>query len=413
MIGGHIAGTGLYSGPLFVYLTAIPAFLTRGHPLGFGLTVAIFGVVNAVFVYYLAKKMFTAKVAVVSGLLYSGSLLMALFDRHYWNASLTPIITTLSVWFVWEIYQKRNWYFLPLAAVLALGFHAHGTGMAIIVGTILSLISLRISLRSRLFFLSCLLFLLLQLPLIIFDLRHDFLNTRALVSYLTTDKKTEFTLKERADNIFDEFPKTLGRLFYFPAQDVAVEQTLALPSEIEVRRALAPWWLIIGVVGLLVVTIRDIRRPEIKLLLSFVVATLFGLFFYKAKVPEYFFAPTFVPIFLLMGYGLTKVPHGWIMTVGLVVANFFVLINLKHSFGFRPKFAAVQKIANQNKDVPFAVKVNCDSRFCQATGFRYFFTYYGVEPTISDMDPNFLWLYERRISKQSPEKIITIDPTSL
>src|SRR5690606_5544875 len=66
-----------------------------------------------------------------------------------------------------------------------------------------------------------------HLPLVVFDLRHDFINTKALVSFVTSDEAVEEPTTVRN---FSELPllitNTYSRVLYTPAEDIADELTL-------------------------------------------------------------------------------------------------------------------------------------------------------------------------------------------
>ncbi len=412
-IGGHIAGTGLYAGPLFIYLMALPAKIFFGNPLGFGYLVAGLGVLNTFLIYHVAQKLFSHRAAIFSAFFYASSFLMAIFDRHYWNASLTPIFTTLTIWFLFEVKQKKYLFCFPLAFTLALAFHAHGTGMALLLFTIVTWLVFRLPI-NRLVFLGIVLFFVLQLPLIFFDLRHDYKNTRALISYgVIGDQR--LTIGERVGNIVSGFSQASARLIYFPAKDLALEQTLGLPEQYARLRGTAPIFISPLLLVFIVFTLsRWKNNLGVKFCSLLIISTLVGLLIYKDKIPEYFFNPTFVGIFLLLGYFLGEIWQNRIVRFALVLSiisffyfNFQNLLTVKHSFSYQTRLEAVKKVITAVGNKPFSLDAQC-SGFCQLYGFRYLFTSLGHEPISSYVDPNFLWLYQDRLLKVAPEKRVTL-----
>lgn len=415
LIGGHIAGTGLYSGPLFVYLMAIPAKIFSGDPLGFGFTVSIIGVLASGLIYITAKRMFNSQTGLIAAGLYSGSFLMSIFDRHYWNASLTPILSIMALYFVYRIIKSKEFVFsLPLALVLALAFHAHGTGMALLLFTIVTWLVFRLPVKNKMIGLAIILFLVLQLPLLYFDLRHNFLNFRAAESYLTSNRGGSVPILVRAENVVTGFYSAGTRLVYLPAKDLTIEQTLGLPLSEFSKREKAPLAAQIVFVAILVLSVLERKKSlGIKLCLLLIGVTLVGLLMYKEKVPEYFFDPTFVPLFALLAWQLSKLillKTGRILVLSFLVIfisfNVWELITVKRTSTYSPKLTAVKRAIVLAGGEPFVFNAKCID-YCQIYGFRYLFTYLGKEPVESYMDPYFSWLYEDRIIKEKPKKEIT------
>lgn len=417
LIGGHIAGTGLYSGPLFIYLMAIPAKIFSGNPIGFGITVSAIGVLASGLIFIAAQKMFDLRTGLLAAALYAGSFLIAIFDRHYWNASLTPALAILVLYFLYRMIKAREYIFaLPLALVLALAFHAHGTGMALLLFTLLSWPIFRLPIFEKKIILALALFLAFQLPLVFFDLRHDFLNSRSLVSYLTTSHGGSIPLPARMGNIITGFYSAGSRLIYFPAKDLAIEQTLGLPQSELARREKAPLPAQLTFVALLVFTVLEKKRSlGQNLSLMLIGATLVGLLIYKEKVPEYFFSPTFVPLLLLLARQLSRLFSRRLGRIAvLVFLALFTLFNLRnitvveHSSAYLPKLAAVEKAITLAGDQPFVFNAQCRGN-CQLYGFRYLFTYLRREPVQSYMDTYFSWLYENRLSKMPPTREVDFE----
>ncbi|MCL4389961.1 MAG: glycosyltransferase family 39 protein [Patescibacteria group bacterium] len=406
-IGGHIGGTGLYSGPTFIYLMAIPAKIFSGNPLGFGILVAAIGVLTAYLMYLVGRRMFGLAVGLLASFLYSSSFLMAIFDRHYWNASLTPILSLLTIWFVWEVHQKRLKFVIPLALELVLAFHAHGTGMALLIFTALAWIFFRLPVRSRWVAAGVGIFLLFQLPLVFFDVRHDWQNTRALASYLTTSKGGTVPLTARVGNVAQGFVSAGSRLVYFPAKDLAIEQTLGLAPQYAALKGQAPLW---ASAFFAVALLAAFFLPQARMMLLLVGSTLVGLLIYKEKIPEYFFSPTFVPLFFIFALFLKRIarPLTVLFLIIFFCLNLNNLLTVKHTFGYPTRLAAVQEAIAQVGNKPFVLEAKC-AGFCQLYGFRYLFTYLHHEPVASYVDSTFLWLYQDRLPKVAPQKKVLLN----
>lgn len=394
LIGGSIAGTGLYTGPLFVYLMAIPAFVFSGSPLGFGITVATLGILGAVLIFVLGKHMFSSKVAFLAAFLYSASFLMAIFDRHYWNASLTPFLSLLVLFFVF----KKS--YIPLALVLAVAFHAHGTGIALMIFSAASLLLLRVNLLDKKLILGVLLFIILQVPLVAFDLRHNFLNTRAALQNISKPKSANY----RPQSVVPSFLSTSSRLIYFPSNDLNLEQTLCPFYQ---KTPALPVVSVVIILLILIGAFLSFKKNNQAGKLSFllIVATLVSLLFFKDKISEYYFSPTFVPIFFLAALALSnlgKKPLVILLTLYFAL-NLTNLLTAKRAYPFDAKLDAVTKSLTEVGNEPFSLTVT-SSDPCQIYGFRYLYSFTRHEPASSYMDSYFLWFYEHKIPKDKPVK---------
>ncbi len=416
LIGGHIAGTGLYSGPSFIYLMAIPAKIFSGNPLGFGYTVAAVGVLGTILVYRIGRDMFGKTAGIFSAIIHSGSFLVAIYDREYWNASLTPILSLITIWLVWKVSQGKVKYVIFLAFVLTLAFHAHGTGMALIVFTIISWIAFKLPVRNKFVGLAIGLFLLFQLPLLIFELRHNYTNLRAASKFFSSSEVSNLPVYQKLTNIVSGFAWTSSRLIYFPASDLMIEQTLAIPSELAVKRGQpsAVAYLVVALV--FVWSIKKVRNERtVAFPLLLIGSTFLGLLIYKTKFEEYFYLPTFLPLVLLLGSALGQL---WQNKIGktlvfcflglFLMGNIHNLLTVEHSFGFDARMKAIEESIVKVAGEPFVVDVQCRG-YCQIYGLRYFYSFLGVEPVRTYSDGILGWLYDKKLPNKEPKKLIVFE----
>jgi hypothetical protein len=155
--------------------------------------------------------------------------------------------------------------------------------------------------------------------------------------------------------------------------------------------------------------------------MTLIFCSLIGLVAYNEFLPEYFFSPTFVPLFFVVAFVLVsieeKIRTRFLTPIILgifLVANLITLLSAKRSYPLSQKILAVDSVISLAANQPFAVDVQSDDP-CQIYGFRYLFTYRGIEPVASYMDPYFLWLYEKRLQKAKPTKKfqLTVFPQSI
>jgi len=427
LIGGHISGTGLYSGPLFVWLMAIPFFLTRGNPLGIAAVVSGLGVVTTFVIYLVGKVFYGKKAGILAAFFSASSCLMILYDRKYWNASPIPLLSLATIFCLYKISQRHfNWAYL-LAIVLAIAFHAHMTSGVLLVLVVGSWLLFKLPIAKREIFIAIAIFIMLQTPLVVFELRHGFTNIKALQKLLS-QSSSDVSLTQASLEIEKLTLNTLGRLVYLPPRrDIANELTLC--SEYQKTRAIPPVWAIgIALTGILFLFSKW-KEPQSKLLGTAILANIVSLLWYRLRAPvgswypgqlsEYFLLPSFPVLFLALGRFCQTVleklgRYAWIGLAGvfmIILFNINALLTAYHSDGFAQKQIAVNQAIALVGNQPFSLNIKSDDP-CRLYGYRYLFSYLGKEPVQSYLDPQFGWLYQRRLPKARPTRELLINNIS-
>lgn len=173
----------VYMGPFFYYFMAPWLILWRFHPIGLAYGTALLSIVGLCGVYAIAYTI-SKKTALLTLILTAFSFTLTYYARFAWNPNLLPYISFAFIFLAFFITKKSRFllaFLLGSIAAVILQFHLLGI---IIVGTGLIYVIIRTKLKNIFGFVSG--FILFSVPLIIFDLRHSFLNTRNFVSYLQT-----------------------------------------------------------------------------------------------------------------------------------------------------------------------------------------------------------------------------------
>ncbi len=163
-IGNHI----VYYGPFHYYLMAPVLALSNFNPMGPYVWTAILGSVTAILIYVLTSNVF-------AGLFYAVLPIAIIFNRWAWNPNTIPLFATL---FLLALLKKR----IFLAGLfLGLAIQLHPT--SVILGVFL--IS---KLKKLSNFLPLLLGLALGLlPIIVFELRHQFIYLNSFLALRRND----------------------------------------------------------------------------------------------------------------------------------------------------------------------------------------------------------------------------------
>ncbi len=221
LIGVNASDTGLYLGPAFIYFATVPYVLFGGNPIGWGITASLLGLLTVYLIIRIGKEMLSENTGIFAGLIYASSFLVSFYDRKFWNPMPIPLFSLLMGLFLFRIMQRKSSNLVWLSVIFALSFHIH-LSLLIFTPIILFIIWIRRKIFSKkLILLSFALFLLIQTPIIAFEIRHNFLNSRAAVN-LIFDKSIE-----RVSTVFERGNlalSTVGRYFWLPLNaDLSLE----------------------------------------------------------------------------------------------------------------------------------------------------------------------------------------------
>lgn len=195
---GPVTSTGnMYLGPFYYYFMVPFLALTYPSPLGPAYAVAVFAVIGLVLMYLMGKEMVGSRAAVIGTLFLALSSVAINFSRFSWNPNLAPFVSIIWLWSLYRMVKKNPWYFVLTTICISVLMQLHYvTLMTVPISGIFWLMSLwqtykhHVSKPSSFIlssFISLLVFGLFLSPLVLFDVRHDFLNLHALQTFVTGD----------------------------------------------------------------------------------------------------------------------------------------------------------------------------------------------------------------------------------
>jgi len=378
LIGPRVVGpTGFYLGPLWYYLLAPFYLMNSLEPTGAGVMLAVTNAVTGVVLFEYLKKHTTKIISFVLTIVY-----VSLDDRTVYNPILVPLIVLTFLFLIEKMWQKPKIYIPLLWLLFGLSLQIH----FILIFLLFPLVyeNWRFVLRhkkkySKTYLISFLLFLLTFSALILFDLRHDFINTHAFIKFF-------FDRSEAVSSLANPMIRM---------QTLLVDATAgygALIPELQKSRGII-FGLMLVSISLTGIWLHTEKRVTKVALLTLIIFPLISFAFYKRSITQYYFQISWVSI--LVGCGLwvdllikkNKYLEKFLIIFALllVFGRFQTLSKRYFAFNILEKNQVVNYILNNprgEKDIFVSFKVPPG----QDTGFRYLLKLRGNEA--QDPSPN-------------------------
>jgi len=201
LIGPKTDIDGIFHGPLFYYLSAIPFLIFHGDPFLVLLFLILFHSLTVFVLYFLSEELFSDKfLSSVSIVLFTFSYGAIVDSRWLSNPPMTIPLSALLYFFLIKFIKGKKYYLIPAGITYALlgqveflnyFFFAFVTFFSLVIYKGRVLKNKFVALISFIFavFFSWINFLL-------FDLRHDFLITKSLTGLLKGSSGYYISLKE-------------------------------------------------------------------------------------------------------------------------------------------------------------------------------------------------------------------------
>lgn len=218
LIGQLTSVPGIFIGPLFYYLL-IPFYLIgRMDPLPsvfFSILVGLTGIAS---IYYVFKKTLGLVPAQIGAILYAVSFGISQTEREV--VPTTPVM----LWTVWFFYAVHKKNLILTAVLLALIWHLNLALFLLAPLLLIPIISKKFSVKELI--VPVIVFLVLSLPLFVFEARHGFTQTHALTSslfsvggshpdYLSKFLRTILLASRNINQIFWDKPNNIS-IYFLP-----------------------------------------------------------------------------------------------------------------------------------------------------------------------------------------------------
>ena len=321
-IGPQTSIGNMYLGPLYYYMMAPFLFLSNLNPIGPAIMNALLGTLTVFMVWYVGRKWFCRFAGLIAALLFAISPVAITYSRSSWNPNPMPLFALLSMWGIYQVWEKKQYHWIIGAAIsLAFALQMHYLGLLLIpvlaIFWGLTLKEIKTDKKEKKIFLkktlwAILAFVILMSPLVLFDLKHDFMNFNAFKTFFSNRQTTININPINSNRFFPVWQKIID--------DLALGSAGVNLAFVSVSIFLLSLW-----------TFSQTRQKKVSLFLfSWILVGVLGLALYKQHVYAHYFGFLFPAIYLLIGWGLSELflasfAHkllGAFSLIWLVIINF-------------------------------------------------------------------------------------------
>ncbi|PIS14570.1 hypothetical protein COT64_01915 [Candidatus Shapirobacteria bacterium CG09_land_8_20_14_0_10_39_12] len=392
LIGPQTSIGNMYLGPLYYYLM-FPFYLLMGTT-GPSIGVALFAGATTFLLWFCGKEWFSEKVGLVSAFLYAISPTAIALSRSSWNPNVMPFFSLLIIWGVWQFWQKDKYCWLVIDGVLlSFAVQSHYLGLllfpVVFLFFLIKLISLLRKKDTRWkklfnnFLLFNLCFLILTfLPLVWFDLRHNFINYHAFYKFFSERQTTvNFKAYKAIPEVWPLWKMLITRLIAGKNEFIGLWVALAIT---------------LGSVPVFFLQFKKrqgnkIIKNSFLLLLAWLFIGLIGMGLYKQHIYDHYFGFLFPAVFLYFSFILERLFHHRIYfklsAVALFVSSVFLNLYetpLKNASNYQMKHVIEidKKIREEAGGKPFNLGLIAKQNY--DASYRYFLEKWGSKATEID-----------------------------
>lgn len=296
-IGPQTSIGNMYLGPYFYYLIAPSLFLSNYNPVGPAIFIALLSIATVFLIYFIGQRWFSRPVGLISAFLFTISPVVIKYSNFIWNPNIMPFFSLLFIYFFFESFRSKKYhYFLYASLAFIMVINSHYLGLALLPFTglfwLYKLINF-IKTKSKQLkqflkytFLAAFIFILSLTPQILFDIKHDGQNTKALLNFFLY---RETTVNIKAYKAIPELPVMFNQV-----------NTRLLSGKNETVGIIVSIVFFIGLLPLILKFKK--QKPTFWIVFFWYLSGLVALALYKQHIYDHYFAFLFPTVFILAGF---------------------------------------------------------------------------------------------------------------
>ncbi|MBI4991567.1 glycosyltransferase family 39 protein [Candidatus Roizmanbacteria bacterium] len=381
LLGPTTSVGSMYMGPIYYYFTAPFLWITNLDPVGPAIMVALFGIATIGLLYYTGAGFFHPTVGLVAAFLYAISPLPISYGKSSWNPNIVPFFALLIIFSLLQVVVRKKYGWFPMAgASLGILFQLHYVTFMFIPILLVCLSIIRFRIPIKHYFASIFALILTYSPFLLFELRHQFVNTQAVIRFVTEQKRDQSIpfILSFWQTISDVFVRLFWRLVVLGSAELTKIFILILLV------VLFFYWKKIGR-----------NNTGLKIILSWWIVGILSFGLYRGVIYDYYFGSLFTLPYLLTGiliyylWSYKKVTK----TIAVIILLTLTYFNLKNSpLRIEPNnmLKNTQTISRfvfekaENKPYNFALIAGRNSDHA----YRYFLEVWGNKPEVLENEVN-------------------------
>ncbi|NMB56440.1 hypothetical protein GYA19_00705 [Candidatus Beckwithbacteria bacterium] len=359
-------------GPFYYYFMAPFLLLANFSPLGPALTIAFLGILTIPVLYFVIKQMFDKSTALIAATLYTFSNVIITNTRFSWNPNPMPFVIILLIWSIYQVYEHKKYQFIIwVFALFAIALQLHYMVILLAPGLVFLYLLIWFSeKKKKLLYQNTLwgflVFFLFAVPLIIFDLVKDFLNTKGILEFVAKGNHAPRTFGTIINSLYNRIYQSIG-------------QILGLREVLPFAKIVSYF----SFVAFLLLSYFNRLKKNYQIILTLYLSGILGLVIFSGDVYEHYlgfmYPLTFIIVALLLNFVWQKLTFGkFLVAIFIFVVIFF---NLKYyrfykSLGWTiddtQKLSKV--IAEDAGSDPYNIILLDETKDYRAMQYRYFLT---------------------------------------
>lgn len=221
-IGASSSVGQVFLGPFYYYVMAPWLLFSNLNPVGPAIGIAVLSSLSIFIIFLILRKIYNEQIGLITVMLLTFSPILLEYGRFSWNPNLLPYTAILFFGALYYALQKHNIKFFFIAGILlSINIQFHYIALTLIPATIvLSLLFVKKYKAVEIVKMLtsfCAGLIIVLFPLIIFDIRHDFINTKNLFTILFNSE----TISRNNIDILQVTIKNMHQyLFIFNGQNI-------------------------------------------------------------------------------------------------------------------------------------------------------------------------------------------------
>ncbi|MCL5772180.1 MAG: glycosyltransferase family 39 protein, partial [Actinobacteria bacterium] len=381
LVGITASHTWLHQGPFWTYILALIFSLFGFNPLFPGYFSIIIGSLTVLSVYFLTKKLFSEKTALISSLLYSASPYILKTDMAPYHTTLIPFFVSLLMFFCFKFINEKRNYLFYIFLFLGILYNFELATQVLWIPVILiillffiknkNLISIFLNFKYIPFYVISVIFPLT--PILIYDFGHNFNQTLKFAVWIIYTSFTFIMAPANAHSF--NFLKMSDFLFKFYSNLLFPDYALS--------------YIIVFIsMAYLIFTNIIFKKINFSIISLFLFIPILGIF--VNKTPSSAYLPIiFIPLFITIGLLLSKMTEikllniiSYLILLIIIVIGFYQTIFNKSVGDYQIRLRISKEIIDLAKGQKYTLKgIGAGSEFESfRMNYQYLTWWLGNEP---------------------------------